>query len=184
MTIAGITTLPLAQLLRRGEVLAGRGQAYADYPKIEKAIRSSVREDGRILVDLSGIQIVSSSYFDAALWPLWSATPELYPALTKVAAVAMDDIELVLRAHAAAVWSFSSERDRHPKMLGTLDPVLKVTLGRVVEAGEVSAADLVSADASIGATGWSNRLAALHDLRLVRRRKAGRSLIYMPAWKD
>ena len=176
-------SVPIAEVVGR-KVLAGRVPGQTDYPKIEQAARVAASQDGRVLLDLSGIGVLSSSYFDAALWPLWSLTPELYPGLAKVPQAAVDDIELVLRANQAAVWSFKGEGDRSPRLLGAIDPTLKGTLDRVAEHGELTAGDLVEAKGSIGATAWSNRLASLHQLRLVRRRKDGRRLIYLLAWKE
>ncbi len=175
--------MPIAEVVGR-TVLAGRVPGQTDYPQIEQAARAAASQDGRVLLDLSGIGVLSSSYFDAALWPLWSLTPELYPGLAKVPLAAVDDIELVLRANQAAVWSFKTEGDRSPRLLGAIDPALKLTLDRVAERGELTAGDLVEAKGSIGATAWSNRLASLHQLRLVRRRKDGRRLIYVLAWKE
>ncbi len=173
----------VAQVVRRG-ILAGRAAGQADYPKIEKAAKAAAEDDGRIMLDLTGVEVLSSSYFDAAIWPLWSLVPELYPALVKVPQTAIDDIEIILRANSAAVWSFKKDGDRSPHLLGAMDSTLKTTLGRVIDVGELTAGDLVDVDRSIGMTAWSNRLAALHQLRLVRRRKDGRRLIYVPAWKE
>jgi hypothetical protein len=166
------------------QVLAGRMPGQTDYPKVEQAAKAASSQDGRVLLDLGGIEVLSSSYFDAALWPLWSLTPELYPGLVRVPQAAVDDIELILRANQAALWSFKTEGDRSPRLFGAIDPALKLTLDRVAERGELTAGDLVEAKGSIGATAWSNRLASLHQLRLVRRRKDGRRLIYMLAWKE
>ncbi|MEO5927659.1 MAG: hypothetical protein ABIO72_03070 [Patescibacteria group bacterium] len=60
----------------------------------------------------------------------------------------------------------------------------ELVLERVVELGTATAADLSSNAQQIGLTAWSNRLAALFDLRLVRKRKDGRRLHYAPAWKE
>jgi hypothetical protein len=123
---------------------------------------------------------LSSSYFDAAIWPLWTSG-ELFPVLARVPRAAVDDIEILLKANGGAVWSLGKGT---PSCLGVLDPSLATTLGRVIEKGELAAGDLLDVDPSIGATAWSNRLAALHQLRLVRRRKDGRRLIYVAAWKE
>jgi hypothetical protein len=177
------TTVTVAQVLRR-EVLAGRAAGQADYPKIERTVRAAATADGRVMLDFTGVGVLSSSYFDAGLWPLWSVLPELYPTLSKVPQTAVDDIEIVLRANNAAAWCFRKDADRSPQLLGTIDSALKTTLGRVVEVGELTAGDLIDVDRSIGMTAWSNRLAALHELRLVRRRKDGRRLIYLASWKE
>jgi hypothetical protein len=183
VTAVTIKTILIAKVAGR-QTLAGRMPGKTDYPKIEQAARAAASEHGRVLLDLSGVEVLSSSYFDAALWPLWAVIPELYPSLVKVPQAAVDDIEIVLRPSGAAVWLFKSEGDRTPGLLGAIDLALKVTLDRVTKLGELTAADLVDVDRKIGLTAWSNRLAALHQLRLVRRRKDGRRLIYLPAWKE
>jgi hypothetical protein len=173
----------VAQVVGR-DVLAGRAAGQADYPKVERAVRDVASEEGLVLLDLTGIGVLSSSYFDAALWPLWSVVPEVYPTLANIPQLARDDIEIILRANNAAVWCLKKDGDRSPSLLGAVDPALKTTLGRVLERGELTAGDLADVDRTIGMTAWSNRLAALHQLRLVRRRKDGRRLIYVPAWKE
>ncbi|MBA2540165.1 MAG: helix-turn-helix transcriptional regulator [Deltaproteobacteria bacterium] len=149
-----------------------------DRPKIEKAARA-VAVDGGVVVDCSGVEVMSSSYFDAAVWPLWSAS-ELFPILSKVPPAALDDIELVLKANSGAVWHLAKGE---PRLLGQLDPSLVKTLDEVAKRGEVSAGDLAEVDRAIGPTAWSNRLAALYQLRLVRRKKDGRRLNYIVSWR-
>jgi hypothetical protein len=169
----------LAEVARR-PVHAGRAAGFADRAKIERAVAAAAA-DGKVVLDCSGLAVLSASYFDAALWPLWSASPELYPLLAKPPQDAIDDITVLLRANGGVI--LFTEKNAKPQMLGTLDPTLKRTLELVVEKGAVTAGDLLDVDGNIGATGWSNRLAALHELRLVQRRKDGRRLIYSPAWE-
>jgi len=175
--------ISIAKVARR-QTLAGRMPGKTDYPRIEQAARAAASGHGQVLLDLAEIEVLSSSYFDAGLWPLWRELPELYPSLVRVPRAALDDIEMVLHPSGAAIWLFKNEADQSPGLLGAIDPALKVTLDRVTKLGELTAADLVDVDRKIGLTAWSNRLAALHQLRLVRRRKDGRRLVYMPAWKE
>src|ERR1700733_183361 len=177
MTVTTTATFNLAETVKRS-VLAGRATGAADKLKIEKAARSAMN-DGRVLVDCSGIEVMSSSYFDAAVWPLWTI-PEMFPVLTKVPPTVVDDIEIVLKANGGAVWSFTKGE---PRIIGPLDQFLTRTVNEIVRRGEVSASDLIDVDRAIGATAWSNRLATLYHLRLVRRKKDGRRLNYVPAWK-
>lgn len=171
-------TLNLFDTVRR-EILAGRPHGTADRTKIEKAARA-VAQDGRLTIDFTGVQVLSSSYFDAALWPLWMSE-DFFPVLSKVPSTAVDDIEIVLKANGGALWCFAKGE---PRILGMLDPTLMRTVEEVVKRGEVVAGDLLSIDHKIGATAWSNRLAALYSLRLVRRKKDGRRMNYVAAWKE
>ncbi|MCC7536890.1 MAG: helix-turn-helix transcriptional regulator [Deltaproteobacteria bacterium] len=160
-------------------VLAGRAAGQADKHKLETAALAAVI-DGRVAFDLGGVEALSSSYFDAAIWPLWKSH-EVFPSLSNVPPVAVDDIKIVLAASGGAVWCTGPGK---PQLLGELDPSLATTLDRIVRVGELSASDLLELDRRIGATAWSNRLASLYELRLVRRRKDGRRLLYRPAWKE
>jgi hypothetical protein len=177
MTMTVAASFNLAETVKRN-VLAGRMQGATDKGKIEKVARAAA-VDGRIAIDCSGIEVMSSSYFDAAVWPLWSL-PDLFPVLTKVPATVIDDIEIVLKANGGAVWCFIKTE---PRIVGTLDPTLDRTVQEIVKRGEVSAGDLLDLDRAIGPTAWSNRLASLYTLRLVRRKKDGRRLNYVAAWK-
>jgi hypothetical protein len=173
--------IEVAKVVNRG-VLAGRASGQADQPKLAAAATAAAI-DGRVRLDFTGVEVLSSSYFDAAIWPLWTATAELYPALAKVPPSAIDDIEIVLKANGAALWWFADD-SRPPAPLGPLDAQLRTTLDHVMAKGEATAGDLLEVDRSIGATAWSNRLAALHQIRLLKRRKDGRRLLYSPAWKE
>lgn len=63
---------------------------------------------------------------------------------------------------------------------GGLEPVLRQTLSRVVAAGEASAPTLHAEHPKEGVavTAWNNRLTELCALRLLRRRRLGRSWLY------
>lgn len=168
-------------------ILSGRLAGDADRPKLDAAVQRAMT-NGLVLIDLEGTEFLSSSYFDAAIWPLWAVTNEdFYPVLANVPAAAADDIAIVLQAHSAAIWSVTP-RKKAPfsgaRLLGTLDPPLEKIIALVQATGETTAADLASdrANEPIGATAWSNRLALLHKLRLLRRRKDGRRLIYGLPW--
>lgn len=187
MMMTNAPLLPLARLVDR-RVLAGRASGHADRPKIAGAAER-LSPTGLILIDLAGVEVLSSSYFDAALWPLWTVTPpDTFPILLNVSTDAADDIKLVLKGVGAAVWIATTNpteaSPNDPVLLGELDPSLSLTLGTVMARKETTAADLLSVDASIGATAWSNRLAALYQLRLARRRKEGRRLVYVTSWKE
>ncbi len=174
-------TLPagfnLAETVKR-DVLAGRMQGTSDKAKIEKAARAAA-VDGRVAIDCSGIEVMTSSYFDAAVWPLWSIA-DFFPMLVKVPTTVIDDIEIVLKANSGAAWHVTKGE---PRIIGALDPTLDRTVQEVVKRGEVAAGDLLDVDRAIGPTAWSNRLASLYNLRLVRRKKDGRRLNYVAAWK-
>ncbi|MDI3290720.1 hypothetical protein QHF83_45830 [Polyangium sp. 15x6] len=177
--------LSVVQVVGR-TILAGRLAGQGDCPLLVAAARQ-VPGGSPFVLDLAGVEVISASYFSAALWPLWSLNePEVYPVLANIPADGVDDILLVLKDQNAAVWRERSAlpRGHAPELLGTLDPPLKTTLQFVLEKGEATAADLFESDRTIGVTAWSNRLAALYQIRILRRRKDGRRLIYAPSWKE
>jgi len=47
----------VAQVVRRG-ILAGRAAGEADYSKIEKAAKAEAEDDGRIMLDLRGVEVL------------------------------------------------------------------------------------------------------------------------------
>lgn len=175
-----VRSISIAEVVDR-QVLAGRAQGLRDFPRIEAAVGDATEHDDRVVLSFIGMEVITSSYFQAAVWPLWSRQPEVFPTLADLSRATLDDIELVLRAHSAAIWV---KQDREPTLHGVLDPQLMATLEGVLRIPSASASDLLEVDRSIGATAWSNRLAALHQLRLVRRRKNGRRLVYAAPWKE
>ena len=68
-------------------------------------------------------------------------------------------------------------------VLGPLGDDMRRILNWMQERGPVTAADLGALDRTIGATAWSNRLASLHNDRLLRRWKDGRKQVYALPWK-
>jgi hypothetical protein len=163
-------------------LLAGRAQGEVDAPRIQRATRD-IALQGRVLLDLTGIELVSASYFDVALWPLWSPRAELFPMLAKVKADALDEIGFVLKAHAAAIWHLPEDADS-PVLIGSLDAPLKKALDFVTQRSGSTAAELAETDTSVVATAMNNRLASLFEMRLVTRRKEGRRLVYLPVWEE
>jgi len=96
-------------LLLRDTVLSGRLHGAADQPKLQAAV--SAVKSGVVLLDLGGTEFLSSSYFDAAIWPLWATVgEETYPMLGNVPDAAADDIEIVLKEQSAAIWSVTESR--------------------------------------------------------------------------
>jgi hypothetical protein len=69
-------------------------------------------------------------------------------------------------------------------VLGSIEPLLAGTLQKLCMAGEGTAASLAAdSTENISVNGWSNRLADLHLLRLVSRRRDGKFWIYSPLSK-
>jgi hypothetical protein len=180
--------VPLRSVVNR-PILAGAPAGKCDFPHIERFILGAVPLSGALVVlDFEGITVLSSSYFTAAFWPLWSQTfgIEIYPVLANLGPAIEEDARLSLLVLKTAAWVTSwsaGERSQYSK-LGQLDSTLEKALEAVQDARSATAADLLKYDSSIGMTAWSNRLSALFQQRLVRREKDGRRLIYSPSWVE
>jgi len=182
------TTLPKVSVSATVErqILSGRRAGESDWPKLESAVLRRA-DRGVVLIDLSGAEFLSSSYFDAGVWPLWNlANEDLYPVLANVPGPVADDIKIVLAAHSAAIWSATplDLQAFNAELLGSLAPSLGKIIQHLQKNSETTAPDLASNRElePIGPTAWSNRLALLHKQRLLRRRKDGRKLVYALPW--
>ncbi|HRI65764.1 MAG TPA: hypothetical protein PK156_16070 [Polyangium sp.] len=165
------------------QVLAGRTNGEIDRPRIDTVIRQT-RSGDVVVLDLSNVEAMTSSYFSAALWPIWHREPELFPVLANIAQDYAEDIELLLRDRDFAAWHARWDSGLHaPAIIGELDSSLHATINHLIQKGEATAGDLLGLENGIGVTAWSNRLATLYQQRLVRRRKDGRRLIYAASWQ-
>ena len=167
--------------------LAGQMAGTAARPRFEQAARD-VPEGSTVLLDLAEVAILTSSYFLASLWAVfWDSSlareRDLYPVLYNVPSDSVRDAEIVFEAKGVPAIFADGPEDRLGIRPFNLDDTGRATL-KVVEArGEATAAELHEHDRTIGKTGWSNRLALLHNQRILRRQKLGRQLIYSPCWR-
>ena len=162
--------------------------------------------DQIIIVDFSGIQSATASYLKATI--LWliesarlSASGELnrsgargphdplalpiYPLVAGLNAEVrneLDDILLAYRTPCLETLDHSDQKILRAILHGTLDNALSDTLAVLTQCGSATATSLHDRfhDRKISATGWNNRLADLHELRLALRRKVGRQWLYEP----
>lgn len=99
-----------------------------------------------------------------------------------------DEINMVLRDLCLPCIDISPARPNtnesleQGKLIGHLDKALRSTLAILCEYGPASAPQLHEQypQEAINVTGWNNRLAELHRLRLAQRVKSGRQWIYHP----
>ncbi len=166
--------------------LAGRPAALLDRPKIEEAALAKASDGGWVVVDFEGIAVMTASYFDAGLWPLWGVVPRdrgldaLHPVLANIGQDVIDDVAIGLREHGGAAWVLTGDA---PRLIGKVDDGTRRLLAALEQREPATAADLEGLD-SIVRTAWSNRLAALYDQRLVRRQKDGKRLLYSVSWRS
>lgn len=169
----------------------------------EPRIRAASEEDTLLLLDLSEVLSVTPSYLKATL--LSAAGPyrseaqppspiantavnpkavNLYAAVTGCSRDVAVDVHEFFQGRGLPILHITKRRAEHllaAQVLGTLDPLLLKTLAALVEQRSATAAQLAErSDESISINGWNNRLADLHSLRLVARRREGKFWMYSP----
>lgn len=182
-----MTIIPIRQTLASTGTLAGHLRGEAARPDLEREARAA--EPGSLLLlDLKGIAILTSSYFLASFWrTFWDSSMvienDLYPILYRPSLDVAKEIEVVLRERGTPALFATGDADNLDIRPYNLDSSASETLDLLTELGEATAADLFERKRAIGQTAWSNRLALLHKQRILRRRKAGRQLVYSPCWR-
>lgn len=155
--------------------------------------------DGLVVrVDFGGMVSTTSSYVREGVGGLLTASlvggaPKaeqggwnFYPVLTGLSPEVADEVELVLRhfkwvALEATRWS--GERIVQARVRGILEPVERQTLEWVTAEKACTATQLhekYPQSRPINVTAWNKRLGDLHARRMIRRRKEGRSWVYVP----
>lgn len=168
-------------------LLAGRGTAEADRPLLDDAIAAAGATT--IVFDFEGIDDVTSSYF-AGLFGRFTGqeeAPTLIPILANLKPDCREDLDTALRAAHSTVWTATWKGGALSEQatLGVdLDRPFAGTLELMFQLKTATAADLFSLDRSVVMTAWSNRLALLFQMRLLRRKKDGRRVIYALPWHE
>jgi len=149
---------------------------------------SEVGQSEVVLLDFKGIEVVTGSWINAMLVPLYRrvAEPEidLFPILCNATEDWLDDLSLLAKwTHQCyLVSSNCSVPVRKARLIGSLDPAQRTTLEAVIDLGEVTGAELERQrpEEDIRATAWNNRLKDLYEKRLLRRTRQGRAQVYSP----
>lgn len=162
--------------------------------------------DEIVIVDFSGIESATASYLKATIvWLIQSARLALtngvnhgaphgphdpiplsiYPVVAGLGADVREELDAVLpgyRLTCLETLKRSERRIQTAVIHGPLDHALQDTLRALTECGSGTASSLHKRfpDRKISITGWNNRLADLHMLRLAMRRKEGRQWLYEP----
>ncbi len=174
-----------------GPRLLGRLQGNTDYAKVCHELAAA--SPGEIvLLDFNGVSLLSGSWANTMLVPLYRRVAEdqvdLFPVLVNVSSDCLHDLLLV------AEWNhqcYIHAEEKHGEpikavLIGTLDPGQLSTLKAVLEHGEITGAELerLQPADSTKATAWNNRLKDLYKKRLLCRRKQGREQVYFPVVKE
>jgi hypothetical protein len=148
---------------------------------------------GPVVLDFDGVFGLSSSYFFAALWPFWIHQDEAGPSLFPLIANAdpegvLDELNEALGRPSVNVgaWKgrWSSGAFSPDGWTGSVEDIHRLALDEVTREEEISAADLAKQDDTRPTT-WNNRLATLHEQRLIcQSRTSGRKKYYSASWRE
>jgi hypothetical protein len=158
-----------------------------------------------VVLDFEGIEAVTASYLKATIIYLFKAgraaaegaearnttlpaPMNIFPAVANLRGDVPEELDEVLSSIGqrlpcleATLWDAADERIRHARLRGYLDTALRETIEFLNGRTQPTTAQALAADNStvgIKETGWNNRLADLHRLRLARRVKSGRHWLY------
>ncbi|CAN5538287.1 hypothetical protein BH11PLA2_BH11PLA2_16510 [soil metagenome] len=169
-----------------GRRLQGRLNGRRDFAKLCELV-STLPPGGVILLDFSGVEVVTGSWLNEALVPLlrWSADErnDLYPVLQGLDEATLEELAFVAVATNTQFLALERLSSTRAVLIGTLDPGQRTTLEALMEFPEVTGAELERREPGgqkVRATAWNNRLKDLYEKRLLRRVKRGREHIYSP----
>jgi hypothetical protein len=180
-----MTRIVLREVMGR-DILAGKSDGIRDYPKLADAIEDTPAAE-IVVLDWSGIEIASASYFGSTFIPLLrmaiAGQLDRYFVMTGLNNTCLDELRLVLEAQSlvALVGEWKQGAIKNAQVVGKLDAAYAETLVAVQHVQSASATQLFEQHQrgpKIGKTGWINRLANLHRLRLVRKQRVGRQYIF------
>jgi hypothetical protein len=177
------TRIPIADEL--GTFLQGRPLGKKHYARLCELLSETPAGEIAIL-DFAGVETVTGSWINEALVPLtrWAADErtDLFPLLVNVDPTWMDELQMVAEWTHTCFLVSQGKIPKSGKLVGDLDVAQRATLDAVVEASEVTGAELkrLRREESVKATAWNNRLKDLFEKRLIRRERRGREQVYSP----
>jgi hypothetical protein len=169
-----------------GPQLQGRSVGRKHYARLCELL-SDAAEGEMVLLDFSGVELVTGSWINAMLVPFlrWTAeeSNDIYPVICNARKEWLEELQLVAEFNQRCYLVASGIMPpRTATIAGSLDPAQRKTLEAVLASGEVTGAELERQKPGerIRATAWNNRLRDLHYMRLLRREKRGRAQFYSP----
>jgi hypothetical protein len=170
--------------------LVGKIGGNRDFPKFMTAAMEAP-EGSTVVFDWSGIELATASYFGATILPLLKMSNvgqlDRYFMLVGISPDFLDELKLVIEFHSLAVLVGDIGRGDsvcNVRVIGKLESPYSETLDAITKATRASASILHkhSKKNQIGKTGWANRLAYLSQLRLVKKQRVGRELVFQPIY--
>ncbi|MDX1923965.1 MAG: hypothetical protein SFT91_01860 [Rickettsiaceae bacterium] len=139
-----------------------------------------------VLYDFSEVEAVNASFLKASVLPCYRDIGLLdnnvvFPIVCNLNNEVEDEFLELLTSRKLAI----SQLDNKITILGNIETMLMDTLELLNSLDSSSAPELYkNFDSKIGVTGWNNRLNELYNLRLVSRKKFGRTWIYKSIAKE
>ncbi|SRR5258708_7181972 len=172
--------------------LIGKIGGTRDFPKFMEAVSASP-EGSTVVFDWSGIEIATASYFGATVLPLLRMSitggMDRYFMHVGLNQNCFDELKLVVEYQNLVVLVGDPGRGdsiRNVRVIGKLEPVYSETLAAIRASQTASATTLHKGQptkgSKIGKTGWANRLSYLFRLRLVKKQRVGRELVFQPIY--
>lgn len=147
-----------------------------------------------VYLDFAGIEIATASYLREAVIGFRdycrSHRQHLYPVVANANDIVLGELDLLLRDRRDAIVACKKLRNsvpREARVIGRLDEKQALTLRFALDMREVDAPSLAAGNfdgASIGVTGWNNRLAALASKGLLIETIRGRCKYYRPVMEE
>ena len=177
-----------AQKVTGLDTLVGKIGGIRDFPKFMSA-GAEAPDGSTVALDWSGIDLATASYFGSAVLPIIRMTMmgdlDRYFVFVGVNQTSLDELKLVLEFNELVVLLGDLDRSggvRNLRVLGKLESPYAETLTAIQEVESTSASALHKQQhrtgTRIGKTGWVNRLSHLYRLRLLKKHKVGRELVF------
>jgi hypothetical protein len=174
------------------DTLIGKIGGMRDFPKFMEAV-SATPEGSTVVFDWSAIEIATASYFGSTVLPLLRMSTaggmDRYFLHVGLNQNCLDELRLVVEFQNLVVLVGEAGRGdsiRDVRVVGKLEPAYSETLAAITASQTASAAtlhkDQPSRGTKIGKTGWANRLSYLFRLRLVKKQRVGRELVFQPVY--
>ena len=135
-------------------------------------------------LDFNGIEVATASFLRESVIAFRDYTrlslPNIYAVVSNLNANVAEELDFFARSRGDVLWTCHLDTQGHvsaARLIGELDPALRVTFDAVLKSGTTSAPELATrfADVRIGPTAWNNRLSALASKGLVVERRLGKA---------
>jgi len=170
--------------------LSGRTTGKAHFARLAEAVTAV--EAPLVALDMGRVELVTGSYLGSALLRFWTdrtltVLGDRTPFLVNLSEAVAEETQFVLGHSGLAVWVGTWAEGVlgvRPPPFGELDEISKSIFDVLEDRDSVSAQDLADIMGGRVVSAYANRLSALHQQHLVRRRPYGRGYRYMMPWKD